>query len=186
MSHSPSLTERYARALTYSAGIHATSHFVGAAEISELLSVSALILQAGGDEDLAIAGLLHDAVETCGGRNRGEDLRRRFGDRVADVVLTGSWTVDEPWQAGLDESARYRAMLDRLALADGDVLLVRLAVVACRAQQAAALGRSHATIAPAQADYYAACLYIGQQRRAPQAVLTPLALAVRNLHSLLP
>ena len=34
--------------------------------ISHLMSVSALVMEYGGDEDQAIAGLLHDSLEDCG------------------------------------------------------------------------------------------------------------------------
>ena len=54
----------------------------------------------GGSEDEAIAGLLHDAAEDHGGRERLEDIRRRFGDAVANIVedCTDSWeTPKPPW-----------------------------------------------------------------------------------------
>ncbi len=35
--------------------------------ISHLLGVTSLVIEAGGDEDMAIAALLHDAVEDQGG-----------------------------------------------------------------------------------------------------------------------
>lgn len=54
--------------------------------ISHLMSVAALVLEAGGDEDQAIAGLLHDVVEDCGGKQILEQVQRRFGDRVAKIV----------------------------------------------------------------------------------------------------
>ena len=44
----------------------------------------------GGDEDQAIAGLLHDAVEDQGGEPRLNDIRNRFGKRVADIVQSCS------------------------------------------------------------------------------------------------
>jgi len=55
-----------------------------------LLAVSATVLEYGGDEDLAIAGPLHDAVEDQSGKARFEDVRNRFGDRVARVVAACS------------------------------------------------------------------------------------------------
>ena len=53
-----------------------------------------------GTEDEAIAGLLHDAAEDQGGRERLEDIRGRFGDAVARIVedCTDSWdTPKAPW-----------------------------------------------------------------------------------------
>src|SRR5262249_43902212 len=54
--------------------------------IAHLMSVSALVIEAGCDEDVAIAALLHDVVEDCGGRPMLNEVRRRFGPRVADIV----------------------------------------------------------------------------------------------------
>ena len=54
--------------------------------IAHLMGVSALVLEHGGDEDQAIAGLLHDAPEDQGGAATLEEIRRRFGDGVADIV----------------------------------------------------------------------------------------------------
>ena len=50
------------------------------------MAVSAIVLESGGDEDQAIAALLHDAVEIQGGLTTLDTIRRLFGDRVANVV----------------------------------------------------------------------------------------------------
>ena len=47
--------------------------------IAHLMGVASLVLEAGGDEDLAIAALLHDVVEDCGGAPMLKEVRRRFG-----------------------------------------------------------------------------------------------------------
>jgi (p)ppGpp synthase/HD superfamily hydrolase len=62
-------TERFKDALLYSTQLHASQFRKGSQTpyIAHLLSVTALVLEAGGDEDLAIAALLHDAVEDQGG-----------------------------------------------------------------------------------------------------------------------
>lgn len=49
--------------------------------------VAALVLEDGGDEDEAIAALLHDAVEDQGGERTRELIRQRFGERVIGIVL---------------------------------------------------------------------------------------------------
>ena len=64
------------------------------------MGVSSIVLDDGGSEDEAIAALLHDAAEDHGGRERLEDIRRRFGDAVARIVedCTDSWdTPKPPW-----------------------------------------------------------------------------------------
>lgn len=50
--------------------------------MAHLLAVTAIVLEHGGNEDEAIAALLHDAVEDQGGAKTREEIRRRFGDRV--------------------------------------------------------------------------------------------------------
>src|SRR5579863_5920972 len=54
--------------------------------IAHLMGVASLVLEAGGDEDMAIAALLHDVVEDCGGAPMLKEVRRRFGARVAKMV----------------------------------------------------------------------------------------------------
>jgi (p)ppGpp synthase/HD superfamily hydrolase len=69
--------------------------------IAHLMGVASLVLEAGGDEDLAIAALLHDVVEDCGGEPMLREVRRRFGNRVAKVVdgCTDAYeTPKPPWR----------------------------------------------------------------------------------------
>ena len=68
--------------------------------VAHLLVVTGLVLEHGGDEDEAIAALLHDAVEDGGGAALLDELRERFGPRVAEVVEACSDT------AGAARSAR--------------------------------------------------------------------------------
>lgn len=56
----------------------------GVPYLTHLMSVSALIMEHGGGEDEAIAGLLHDSVEDVGVTV--EEIKVRFGERVADIV----------------------------------------------------------------------------------------------------
>ena len=94
------LTRRYDDALLFASELHRAQVRKGTAipYFSHLLSVSALVLKSGGDEDQAIAGLLHDAVEDQGGASTLEEIRARFGDRVAGFVAdcTDSWTEPKP------------------------------------------------------------------------------------------
>lgn len=92
--------------------------------ISHLMAVSALVLENDGDEDQAIAGLLHDAVEDQGGLETLDEIRRQFGDRVADIVrdCTDAWEQPKPpWKERKDT---YLAKLPTKPL---DSLLVSLA-----------------------------------------------------------
>jgi len=92
--------------------------------IAHLLGVASLVLEAGGDEDLTIAALLHDVVEDCGGAPMLKEVRRRFGKRVAHVV-DGCTDTDvnpkPPWRQ------RKEDYLKQLRAADADVRLVSAA-----------------------------------------------------------
>jgi (p)ppGpp synthase/HD superfamily hydrolase len=117
---------RFEAALLYAALLHADQKRKGSDTpyIAHLLGVASLVLENGGDEDEAIAALLHDAVEDQGGRPRLEEIRRRFGDTVAEIVQ-GCTDTDAspkpPWQP------RKEAYLARLRHAPPSVLLVSLA-----------------------------------------------------------
>jgi len=92
--------------------------------IAHLMGVASLVLEAGGDEDLAIAALLHDVVEDCGGAPMLKEVRRRFGGRVAKVVegCTDADTFPKPpWR---ERKERYIRHLQR---ADADTRLVSAA-----------------------------------------------------------
>ena len=54
---------------------HQTRKIGGIPYIAHLLSVAALVLEAGGSEDEAIAALLHDAVEDQGGIATRNEIR---------------------------------------------------------------------------------------------------------------
>jgi GTP pyrophosphokinase len=92
--------------------------------IGHLMGVASLVLEAGGDEDLAIAALLHDVVEDCGGARMLKEVRRRFGQRVARVVdgCTDADTYPKPpWRERKEEYIRH------LKAADADTQLVSAA-----------------------------------------------------------
>jgi len=71
--------------LVYGAHLHARQRCKGS-YVAHLLAVDAIVLEAGGSEDEAIAALLHDAVEDQGGAIVLRFIRERFGDEVAAIV----------------------------------------------------------------------------------------------------
>ena len=123
------LTQRYADAVAYAATAHDAQRRKGTdiPYIAHLLAVSGSVLEAGGDEDQAIAGLLHDVVEDQGGLPRAEDVRARFGDRVADIVLGCSDSTTEDRKDKLPYAERKAAHIAHLREASDDVLLVTAA-----------------------------------------------------------
>src|SRR6202023_2199715 len=86
------------RAFRYAAEKHAgqTRKKTAVPYLSHLMAVAALVLEAGGDEDMAIAALLHDVVEDCGGTPTLRDVEKKFGPRVARVVEGCTDTVLDP------------------------------------------------------------------------------------------
>ena len=65
---------------------HRTRKGSDAPYISHLLAVAAIVLEHGATEKEAIAALLHDAVEDQGGQETLDEIRRRYGKRVASIV----------------------------------------------------------------------------------------------------
>ena len=81
------LSERLTEAVDYARIAHASQvrKRTTIPYLSHLLGVASIVLEHGGDEDLAIAGLLHDVIEDCGESHR-SIIRDRFGDAVARIV----------------------------------------------------------------------------------------------------
>jgi (p)ppGpp synthase/HD superfamily hydrolase len=94
-----------------------------------LLAVAATVLEYGGDEDLAIAALLHDCVEDQGGKARLDDVRNRFGEGVARIVeaCSDSLTDTRKGERKTHWQERKEAYLAHLRTADEDILWVSLA-----------------------------------------------------------
>ena len=120
------LGPRFLRALEFAAEKH--SGQVRKAStipyLAHLIGVASLVLEAGGDQDLAIAALLHDVVEDCGGAPMLKEVRRRFGPRVAKVVdgCTDADTIPKPpWRERKEKYIRH------LGTADADTRLVSAA-----------------------------------------------------------
>jgi (p)ppGpp synthase/HD superfamily hydrolase len=94
------LTSRFEDAFVYSMRLHAKQTRKGSKTpyIAHLLGVTAMVLENGGNEDEAIAALLHDAVEDQGGLETLEEIRGRFGKRVAEIVdaVTDAYTIPKP------------------------------------------------------------------------------------------
>jgi (p)ppGpp synthase/HD superfamily hydrolase len=122
----PPLGKRFHRALVYAARIHATQFRKGTTRpyVAHVLGVASLVLTHGGDEDEAIAALLHDAVEDQGGKRRLRDIRRKFGARVARIVEGCTDADTEPKPPWLERKKNY---LRHLRRADSSVRLVSAA-----------------------------------------------------------
>ncbi len=120
------LTSRFEEALTFATQLHAKQLRKGTTipYVAHLLAVTALVLENGGDEDEAIAALLHDAIEDQGGAATREAIRRRFGNRVVAIVdgcTDADVTPKPPWRA------RKEAYIAHLRKAPASVRLVSTA-----------------------------------------------------------
>lgn len=120
------LTARLTEAFDYAAG-----HFggklrgnTGVPAIAHAMAVAALVLNVGGQEDEAIAALLHDVVEDGGGAEALAQLERRFGSHVAGLVLA---CTDEVEPSGRPWRELKRDYLVRLSSAPVEALRISLA-----------------------------------------------------------
>jgi GTP pyrophosphokinase len=123
------MSPRFAAALLYAHEVHRGQQRKGTGipYIAHVLGVASIALEYGATEEEAIGALLHDAAEEGGGEARLAEIRARFGDAVADIVLGCSDSLaahpDErrPWRE------RKAAYLEHLAVASEAVCLVSAA-----------------------------------------------------------
>jgi (p)ppGpp synthase/HD superfamily hydrolase len=120
------LSSRYDEAFRYAHDLHRSQvrKSTRIPYISHLIAVSALVVEHDGNEDQAIAALLHDAVEDQGGQETLSEIERRFGETVAQIVAdcTDAWVEPKPeWRA------RKEAYLAKLPSKPAQSLLVSLA-----------------------------------------------------------
>ena len=123
------ITDRFQAALNYAARKHA-AHRRKASDIpylSHLLAVCSILMEYSIDEDVWIAGLLHDAVEDQGGEATALEIESLFGHHVGKMVRECSEMTSDangnrpPW---LDRKLAY---MQSLADKDANVLLISLA-----------------------------------------------------------
>ena len=120
------LSDQFSQALTYAERLHRTQTRKGndIPYVAHLLAVCATVLEWGGDEETAIAALLHDAVEDQGGLETLAVIRQTFGNRVTDLVAACS----DSTAAAKDHKApwliRKQAHIDHLRAAGADVALI--------------------------------------------------------------
>jgi len=120
------LSDRFNDALEYAFELHRTQFRKGSKTpyIAHLLAVAALVIETGGNEDEAIAGLLHDAPEDQGGAATLSQIQALFGDKVAAIVDGCTDTYENPKPPWRERKERY---LDHLAGVSEQVRRVSLA-----------------------------------------------------------
>ncbi|HBE19676.1 MAG TPA: phosphohydrolase [Cyanobacteria bacterium UBA11149] len=120
------LSEKFTEALTFATQLHANQIRKGSGVpyVAHLLAVASIALEYGANEAEAIAALLHDAIEDCGGAATRAEICRRFGNTVTDIVdgCTDTDTVPKPpWRQ------RKEAYIAHISTASASVRLVSAA-----------------------------------------------------------
>ncbi len=107
----PVYSARFNQALVYAARLHGLQRRKGTNKpyIGHLMSVASIVIAYGGDEEMAIAALLHDAVEDQGGLARLREIRKKFGKRVARIVDGCTDAYGEPKPPWLERKKSYIA-----------------------------------------------------------------------------
>lgn len=124
------LGPRFDDALAFASRVHAADIRKGTEVpyIAHLLSVCALVLLDGGDEDEAVAALLHDTLEDHPQLAPPEVIESRFGAKVLEIVRECSDTGDD-YTGGTKErwDTRKRRYLDHILVASPAARRVSLA-----------------------------------------------------------
>ena len=123
----PARSAGFAEAVAYAADAHAERVRKGSCVpyLSHLLAVAALVMEDGGSDEEAIAAVLHDAVEDQGGTRRLDDIRERFGDRVAGLV--DACTDYDVHSDRDDWRPRKRAYIDHIGQLSAEARRISLA-----------------------------------------------------------
>ncbi len=94
-SKSPQISPRLYKALQFTFKLHGhdARKESNVPYLAHLLSVCALVQQDGGDEDEAIAALLHDALEDKPEETNRNEITELFGERVVTIIEV---SIDTP------------------------------------------------------------------------------------------
>lgn len=183
------LSQKYFEAVHYASLAHAGSVRKDTLipYICHPIAVSAYVLEAGGDEDQAIGGLLHDVAEDCGGEPRIHDIELKFNERVAAIVRGCSDSLEVDPSKKIDWRIRKEQHLAKLVDASDDILIVTAAdklhnarAIATDFQNVGAKiwGRFNAEEAEVH-WYYEEVFKILEKRKVSVQLLRPLEVAIR-------
>ena len=107
------LSRKFEEALVYASVVHAGQirKATGIPYIAHLLGVASIAFEYGADEDQGIGALLHDTAEDAGGAARIDDIRVRFGEKVATIVEGCTDTLETPKPPWRERKEKYLAHL---------------------------------------------------------------------------
>lgn len=194
------LTERFQCGLSHALEVHADQRRKGSGVpyIAHLLGVTALVLEDHGDEDEAVAALLHDAVEDGDGQSELEWIRNEFGERVAAIVEGCSDAIPayrgqpkEPWLPRKTAYIKHLRELDsdeaesivRVSMADKVYNLRATVSDARNAADPGRFWRVFKTGPEGQLAYYTALTAVYRERAARSPMLGELVRLIRELES---
>jgi (p)ppGpp synthase/HD superfamily hydrolase len=187
-------TDRYSQALRWADEIHRGTFRKGTSVpyISHLLAVSSLVMENGGDENQAIAALLHDAVEDCGGEPVQQEILKIFGEEVASIVVECSDTVlksgeyeKAPWK---ERKLAYIARLSKMS--SGAILVTcadKLHNAICIVQDVQTHGKSvweRFNAEPKEIIWYYEAVVAELEKRISSSIFVLLRARVAELKSL--
>ena len=197
-SRDPLLGARFARALAFAQTVHNEDLRKGGEipYLAHLLAVTALVLEDGGNEDEAIAALLHDCAEDHGGVPMLERIESDFGKTVREIVEACSDSlVDEdetkaPWRERKERYIAHLAAEDpqagALRVSNADKLHNARAIMADYELVGDALWERFSTRSAAdQLWYYAALRDVFMAKREGSSLATQLDRVVAGLEAAL-
>jgi (p)ppGpp synthase/HD superfamily hydrolase len=122
-------TARFEDALVYAHKVHQgqVRKSTGIPYVAHILGVAAIAMEYGANEDEAIGALLHDAAEDGGGEETLAEIRAKFDDAVADIVLGCSDSLVQNPEEKLPWRERKEGYLAHLENASKSVCLVSAA-----------------------------------------------------------
>lgn len=183
--------DRITEAQNYAASLHSnqTRKSTGIPYITHLWTVAATVAEFGGTEEQFIAALLHDAAEDQGGEATLEDIRKRFGDDVAQMVAGCSDTFETPKPAWKQRKETY---LSHLREASDSVVLISCCD---KLHNSRSIVRDLRTVGNAVWDrftggrdgslwYYKSLLRIYKDRMLPTPLVLELEQCVEEMHAL--
>jgi len=182
------LTERFHSAMGYATELHKNQvrKSTTITYICHPFGVASLVLEAGGDEDQAIAALLHDVPEDCGGEPRLKEIAERFGQRVESIVRGCSDSLVEdpeekaPWKERKEIHINhlYNSDLDTLTVTAADKLHNARSIATDLQNQGPELWKRFNANREDIIWYYESVFAVLQERKVSPVLLTPLQNAI--------
>ena len=182
------LTEKFQTAMAYATEQHRdqSRKSTTITYICHPFGVASMVLEAGGDEDQAIAALLHDVPEDCGGEPRLKEIAVKFGPRVEKIVRGCSDSLVEDPEEKAPWKERKEVHINHLYDADLDILTVTAADKAHNARSIATDLQNQGPILwdrfnATREDiiwYYDSVYKVLESKRVSLALLTPLRNAI--------